>query len=178
MLRATRVIVPAHETAPASDDHHDTAERTVTLARDERYRRRRAMQTDCGVPFLLDLPEPAYLPHGACLALEGGGVIRVAAAAEPVLEIRAASSLELMKIAWHIGNRHVPAEITQDAIYIQPDHVLADMVRGLNGTAEEAVRPFEPEGGAYGHHGTLQAGHTHGAPAHSAGRDKHHHHDH
>ena len=154
MLRATQVIAP-------EDTRIAAAAMTITLTRENRYRRRVAWQTDCGTPFLLDLAEASYLAHGAGLVLDDGAIVRVKAASEPVLCITASESTALARIAWHIGNRHTPAEITANAIYIQPDHVLAEMVRGLGGTVADDMRPFEPEGGAYGGHGSLESGHHH-----------------
>lgn len=165
-------MISATEIVPLSDVRLTDAERTITLTREERYRRRIVMTTDCGFQFLLDLPEAAYFPHGSGLLLETGEVIAVRAADEPLMELRAGSPGLLMRIAWHIGNRHTPAEITTDALYIQPDHVLADMVRGLGGTVSEVMRPFEPEGGAYGGHGTLNEGHHHGAHGHAHKHDQ------
>ena len=142
---------------------------TITLDRASRYRRRLAMTTDGGRDFLLDLAEPTYLADGDALSLDTGELIAVKAAAEPLLEIHAHGAVELARIAWHIGNRHTPAEVTAGAIYIKPDHVLEEMVIGLGGHVHKVMRPFEPEGGAYGHKGALtQAHHHHG---------HHHHHD-
>lgn len=166
MIRATSIT-------PQADERAGTASRTVTLTREERYRRRIVMTTDCGFQFLLDLPEAAYLADGSGLLLETGDIVRVRAAEELLLEIRADSTERLMRLAWHIGNRHTPAEIAADALYIQPDHVLAEMVRGLGGSVREVERPFEPEGGAYGGRGALHGGHHHGANGHS-----HDHHGH
>ncbi|MCC2112526.1 MAG: urease accessory protein UreE [Hyphomicrobiales bacterium] len=135
---------------------------TITLPREERYRRRRVMTTDCGLSFLLDLDQATYLAGGDGLLLDNGAVVGVQAMPEPLLEITAADAATLARIAWHIGNRHTPAEITVAAIYIQPDHVLAAMVEGLGGSVGDVTRPFEPEGGAYGGHGSLEAGHHHG----------------
>jgi urease accessory protein len=163
----------ASSVIPPADVPPDETNRFVTLARDERYRRRIVMTTDCGFQFLLDLPEATYLADGSGLLLETGDIVCVRAAAEPLLEIRTGSAGLLMRLAWHLGNRHTPAEITADALYIQPDHVLADMVRGLGGTVAEVTRLFEPEGGAYGGHGALSSGHHHGDGAHS-----HDHHGH
>ena len=154
MKRATSVI--------AKDDARiGEAVREITLTREDRYKRRITWQTDCGLEFLLDLEEPTYLPNGSGLALDDGSVIRVKAAAEALLKVTAHDPVTLTRITWHIGNRHTPAEITADAIYILPDHVLAEMVRGLGGHVTETSRPFEPEGGAYGGHGTLERGHHH-----------------
>ncbi|MGB0083744.1 MAG: urease accessory protein UreE [Rhodomicrobiaceae bacterium] len=164
MLRATTVILPPDSRLA------DPADR-ITLAREDRHRRRVAMTTDSGKPFLLDLPEAAYLANGCGLLLEDGGVVLVRAAEEPLLRIGAPEPATLARIAWHIGNRHTPAEITAEAIFIQPDHVLAEMVRGLGGAVESVMRPFEPEGGAYGGH----AARGHGDHHH---RHDHHHHEH
>ena len=133
----------------------------ITLNREQRYRRRIAMRTDAGRDFLLDLPEATCLADGDALLLDTGELIEVRAATEPLLSIRAADAVTLARIAWHIGNRHTPCEITPTTIYIQPDHVLAEMVVGLGGEVRDAQRPFEPEGGAYGGKGPLARGHHH-----------------
>jgi urease accessory protein len=167
MLRATRVILPP-------DERLDRAGSTITLAREDRYRRRVAMTADDGAAFLLDLAEATYLPNGAGLLLEDGSIVRVRAADEPLLKISAPDGLALARLAWHIGNRHTPAEITAGAIFIQPDHVLAEMLRGLGGAVETVSRPFEPEGGAYGGNGPLERSHHH--PTHGGhGRHDHEH---
>ncbi len=145
---------------------------TITLDRQSRYRRRVLLTTDGGRELLLDLPEATYLAHGDGLAVEGGAVL-VKAAAEDLLEIHAHDALALATIAWHLGNRHTPAEITRGAIYIQPDHVLAELVEQLGAHVHRVLRPFEPEGGAYGGKGPLHSGHHH----HHGGAH-HHHHDH
>jgi urease accessory protein len=156
MIRATRVV---RRDALASAEIVDR----IILDSGDRYRRRMAMKGVGGVAFLLDLAVPTVLDDGDALALEDGRLVWVEAAAEPLLAIRAPSPLALKRLIWHIGNRHIPAEITEDAVYIGFDHVLAEMVRGLGGTAEPVERPFRPEGGAYageagGHH---HHGHSH-----------------
>ncbi|MGE3160361.1 MAG: urease accessory protein UreE [Xanthobacteraceae bacterium] len=153
---------------------------TITLDRAGRYRRRVALTCDDGMAFLLDLSEPAYLADGDALVLDDGRLIVVRAAAEDLLEIHAADAPSLARIAWHIGNRHTPAEITAQAVYIQPDHVLAEMVEGLGGHVHRVRRPFEPEGGAYGTKGPLARGHHHdeGGGHHHHSSGVHHHHDH
>ena len=150
---------------------------TITLDRQARHRRRIALTTDRGHTFLLDLAEPTYLAHGDALELSNGALIKVIAAAENLLEIHAHDGVALARIAWHLGNRHTPAEVTKDAIYIQPDHVLAEMVAGLGAHVHAVRRPFEPEGGAYGGHGPLQASHHHGT-GHHHGHDHDHDHGH
>jgi urease accessory protein len=127
----------------------------ITLDHEARNRRRLAMTADGGLAFLLDLPRPMALEDGDALALDDGRLVEVRAAEEALLEITAGTPLRLAKIAWHLGNRHTPAEVTEDAIYVAPDHVLAEMVRGLGGSAREVRRPFRPERGAY-------HGHDHG----------------
>lgn len=140
---------------------------SITLTREQRYRRRIVCKTDQGDAFLLDLAEAEYLPDGTGLDLDDGSIVVVRAAAEDLLKVTAPDSGSLMRIAWHIGNRHTPAEVTAEAIYILPDHVLADMVRGLGGTIANVSRPFEPEGGAYGGHGSLERGHHHHSHDHA-----------
>lgn len=168
MLRATTVIRRADLGQRITID-------TITLDRESRWRRRIAMTTDRGHAFLLDLPEATYLAHGDALELSNGALVKVEAAPEDLLEIHAHDTLSLMRIAWHIGNRHTPAEITGHAIYIKPDHVLAEMVAGLGAHVHAVRRPFEPEGGAYGSKGPLQSGHHHG---HDHGHSHDHDHDH
>jgi urease accessory protein len=147
---------------------------SITLDREGRHRRRVLLTTDRGHEVLLDLAEATYMAHGDALALDNGTHIKIIAAAEPLLEIRAHGAVELARLAWHIGNRHTPAEISHDAIYIQPDHVLANMVVGLGAHVHDVMRPFDPEGGAYGGKGPLQESH-HG---HSHSHSDTHSHDH
>jgi len=142
---------------------------TITLDREARYRRRVRLTTDGGQALLLDLAEATYLADGDALETEHGLVL-VRAAVEPSMEVHARDALHLTRIAWHIGNRHTPAEITRDAIYLQPDHVLEAMITGLGGVVHHVMRPFEPEGGAYGGHGALEQGHHRGGEGHAHGR--------
>jgi urease accessory protein len=157
MLRANSVVRrPAVRAERVAD--------TVVLDHDGRQRRRIALQGEGGLEFLLDLDRPAALNDGDAVRLEDGRLVKVRAAAQALLEIRAENPLRLMRLAWHIGNRHTPAEVTSEAIYIEHDHVLAEMVRGQGCTATLVTRPFQPERGAYDH----DCGHD--DPAH------HHHH--
>jgi urease accessory protein len=146
---------------------------TIVLPHDGRYRRRITMRTEGDLVFLLDLAEAIQLKHGDGLLLEDGRMIGVIAAEEPVAEIAANNAHHLARIAWHIGNRHVPAEILADRIRIAPDHTIEDMVRGLGGTVTRIEARFEPEGGAYEHGGSHahQHGHGHG---HEHGHNHHH----
>ncbi|CAA2160420.1 Urease accessory protein UreE 1 [Methylobacterium brachiatum] len=157
MIRATRILRREHLSGGEIVDR-------VVLESGERHRRRIALRGAGGLGFLLDLPEAAVLDDGDALVLEDGRLIWVEAAPERLLEIRAASDHALKRLIWHIGNRHIPAEIGAEAVWIADDHVLADMVRGLGGTAEPVERPFRPEGGAYsGDHGH---DHPHGGHHH------------
>jgi urease accessory protein len=170
MLRATAIVRKA---AVRPDRVADT----VTLDHEGRQRRRFALRAEGGLEFLLDLERAAVLNDGDALKLDDGRLVEVRAAPQPLLEIRAENPLRLMRIAWHIGNRHTAAEITADAIYIEDDHVLAEMVRGQGGTATPVTRPFQPERGAYEHDcGHDHGGHDHGA--HSHAHDHHHGHEH
>jgi urease accessory protein len=89
------------------------------------------------------------LREGDGLVLEGGGAVIVRAAPEPLLEIDAHSAVALMRIAWHLGNRHVPVQVLDRRLRIRPDHVLAGLVKQLGGSVGEIDAAFEPEGGAY-----------------------------
>ena len=122
---------------------------TVTLAYLDRHRRRIRLVAGSGEAYLLDLPRAHHLVEGDGLELEGGGYLRVRAAAEPVLEITAADPAGLLRIAWHLGNRHLPLQVTGERLRIRADHVIAEMVTGLGGRIIQLEAPFDPEIGAY-----------------------------
>jgi urease accessory protein len=125
----------------------------ITLDHHARHRRRCLLLTDSGRELMLDLANTAHIADGDGLALDGGGHVVVRAAREDLLEIRAADGSALARLAWHLGNRHTPAEITAGAIYIEADHVLEEMLVGLGARVKGVRRAFEPESGAYaGHH--------------------------
>ncbi len=125
---------------------------TVTLAYVDRHRRRIRLVADSGEAFLLDLPRAHHLVDGDGLELDGGGYLRVRAAPEPVLEIEAAEPADLLRIAWHLGNRHLPLQVAGERLRIRADHVIADMVAGLGGRITRLEAPFDPETGAYHEH--------------------------
>jgi urease accessory protein len=162
MLRATSVIRKAAV-------KQDKVVETLTLDHEDRNRRRVALKGDGGLDVLLDLDKPTALNDGDAVKLEDGRLVLIKAAPQSLLEIRAENPLRLMRVAWHIGNRHTPAEITNDAIYIENDHVLAEMIRGQGCAMSEVERPFQPERGAYDH------GHDHGHDHDHHGHDHHHH---
>ena len=121
----------------------------IRLGYDDRHRRRLALRAEGGTELLLDLPHATLLRHGDGLKLESGGYVRVEALAEPLLEIRGRSPRDLVRLAWHLGNRHLPAELGTDYLLIRRDHVIADMIRHLGGSVREIEAPFNPETGAY-----------------------------
>jgi urease accessory protein len=121
----------------------------VTLGYFDRHRRRIRLVGDSGADFLLDLPRAQHLADGDGLELDSGGYVRVRAAPEPVLEIEAADRASLLRIAWHLGNRHLPLQVAGDRLRIRQDHIIAGMVLGLGGRITTLEAPFDPEIGAY-----------------------------
>lgn len=124
----------------------------VTLDYDSRHRRRFRMTTEGGVEVLLDLAKAVAMADGDGLRLEDGGWLAVAAALEPVVEVTCAGARHLARIAWHLGNRHLPAQFGDRGILIRPDHVIEEMLRGLGAETRRLAAPFQPEGGAYAAH--------------------------
>jgi urease accessory protein len=158
---------------------------------DDRHRRRMAMTGTRGLEFLLDLENAVALRGGDALVLEDGRLVEVVAAPEPLVEIRGADPHHLIRVAWHLGNRHLPTQIMAKALRIRRDHVIEAMVRGLGARVVEIEAPFDPEGGAYagtGHgrahedhaHHTGHKGHDHdhAHDHHDHGHDHHHHDEH
>jgi len=130
----------------------DSVVDTVTLAYVDRHRRRIRLAADSGEAYLLDLPRAHHLVDGDGLELDSGGYLRVRAAPEPVFEIEAAGPADLLRIAWHLGNRHLPLQVAGARLRIRADHVIADMVVGLGGRITRQEAPFDPETGAYHEH--------------------------
>lgn len=151
-------IAPAGQ--PASIEPYGFA----TLAHDERHLRRRAVLLDSGDKVLVDLPEPVALNHGDRLVLEDGRQVEIRAAEEELYAIRGRSAAHLIEIAWHVGNRHLAAQIEDGRLLILRDHVIRGMLEGLGAEVTDVVEPFVPTRGAY------SGGHSHG--------HDHHHHDH
>mgnify|MGYP001338061897 FL=1 len=129
----------------------------ATLSYDDRFLRRKRIDCDGGGAVLVDLAETVSLEAGDALQTDDGRLIEIAAAEEPVVEVRGPN---LARLAWHIGNRHTPCQVGDDRLVIRPDHVLEAMLEGLGATLTPIIAPFRPEGGAYGHGRTL--GHDHG----------------
>ena len=131
------------------------------------------MTSDHGAKFLLDEAEAVQLHHGDGLELEDGRVVVVIAAPEALLEVRAADPNHLLRLAWHLGNRHLSTAIDGERLLIRYDRVIADMLVRLGATVAQVEAPFDPEGGAYGGP-ALGHAHGHDHPDH----DHHHSHDH
>ncbi|MCA3648008.1 MAG: urease accessory protein UreE [Methylobacterium sp.] len=170
MIRATEVIA-------RGDWRGDPAD-TVVLDFDDRHRRRFAMEGVGGLNFLLDLPEAVALRTGDALKLEDGRLVEILGASEPLVEIRAESPEHLLRLAWHLGNRHLPVQVAGQKLRIRRDHVIEAMVQGLGGQVRAVEAAFDPEGGAYAqamhtHHHGHDHHHDHGPHHHD-----HHHHDH
>ena len=105
-----------------------------------------------GEEVLLDLPNAVAMADGDGLQLDDGRWLRIQAAAEPVVEIRHQDPMQLVRLAWHLGNRHLPTEIQNQVLRIRPDHVIEDMLRGFGADLARVQTAFQPEGGAYGGH--------------------------
>lgn len=124
----------------------------IVLDHDLRHRRRRVMKTAGGLAVLLDLPATTTLQHGDGLELEDGRIVVVEAEAEELVEIAAADPTVMVRVAWHLGNRHLPTQIAGDRLRIRRDHVIEAMLAGLGATVTPVSAPFDPEGGAYSGH--------------------------
>ncbi|WP_404477768.1 urease accessory protein UreE [Novosphingobium sp. BL-52-GroH] len=142
---------------------------TVRLDFDQRNRRRMVFTTEAGAVILLDMPRAVHLRDGDALRLDSGASVRVEAVGEALLEIHAHSTAQLVRIAWHLGNRHLPTQLAGQSLLIRHDHVIAGMVEGLGGHVHHVIAPFDPEGGAYS-----AGGHGH----HDHDNDHDHHHGH
>jgi urease accessory protein len=170
MIRATEVK-PQHRWAEAPAD-------SVVLDFDDRHRRRMAMTGTRGLEFLLDLENAVALRGGDALALEDGRLVEVVSAPEPLLEIRGADPHHLIRVAWHLGNRHLPTQIMAKGLRIRRDHVIEAMVKGLGARVVEIEAPFDPEGGAYAGTGHGHAHEDHARHTGHHGHDHDHAHDH
>jgi urease accessory protein len=163
MIRATQVRAHHHWIEAPAD--------TVVLDFDDRHR--------------LDLENATVLRGGDALVLDDNRLIEVVAAPEPLIEIRGNDPQHLVQVAWHLGNRHLPTQITTKGLRIRRDHVIEAMVKGLGARVIEIEAPFDPEGGAYAGGGHVHAPETdphhhasHHHSSHDHGDHGHHHDDH
>jgi len=157
-MRANAVLA-----AGSWDEARKTDE--VLLDFDQRFRRRIVLTTRAGANLALDLPHAVRLRDGDGLVADDDSIIRVRACPEPLLDIAAAPSL-LTRIAWHLGNRHLPVQFAEGTLRIRADHVIAAMVEGLGASVRPLEAPFDPEPGAYAaagahHHHTDEDDHAH-----------------
>jgi len=176
MLQASKRIVQGAGLAPALLRRAAT----LTLDWDLRQKSRFDSHDSQGRHIGVFLPRGTVLRGGDVLVASNGDLLRVLAAPQPVLRITACpahgSPFDLVRAAYHLGNRHVPIELRPDHLKIEPDHVLADMVRLMGLIVVDVQEGFEPESGAYGDHATL--GHSHGdtpSDGHGHGHGHHHH---
>jgi urease accessory protein len=142
-------LIRATEVLPAGRWPGETALDRLVLNYDERHRRRLRYVAEGGTTFLLDLPRAVVLRAGDGLRLENGSIVRIEASPEQLIEITAADTAALIKLAWHIGNRHLPAQLEPERILIREDAVIENMLRGLGATIKHVLEPFTPEAGAY-----------------------------
>ena len=164
---------------------------TVTLDWDLRQKSRFETTDSLGRSVGVFLPRGTVVRGGDVLIAEDGSLIRVEAAPQSVLRITACtahgSPIDLTRAAYHLGNRHVPIELRPDYLQIEPDHVLADMLRAMHLIVNQVDAPFEPESGAYSSHGAHSHAHAHADThahahpephVHGPGCDHDHDHDH
>lgn len=135
---------------PAGYWPKETAAGSLTLDFDARHRRRIRLTADQGEDVLLDLPKAVAMADGDGLQLEDGRWLRIQAAPELVVEVRHKDPNQFVRLAWHLGNRHLPTEIQNQVLRIRPDHVIEDMLHGFGAELVKVQAPFQPEGGAYG----------------------------
>jgi urease accessory protein len=171
MLRATTVI---RKPAVKPDRVVDT----VVLDHEGRSGRRMALKGENGLDFHLDLDKAAALNDGDAVKLEDGRLVRVKAAPQRLLEVRAENPLRLFRVAYQLGGQHAPAEITADAIYVEDEDALAELVRSQGCTATPVMRAFQPEREVHAHDCGHDHGHHHGHDHHAHDHDHHHGHEH
>jgi urease accessory protein len=178
MLQASKLIPQGRGLAPALLKRAPQVE----LDWDLRQRSRFDATASDGQHIGVFLPRGSVVRGGDVLVLESGALVRVIAALQPVLRITACShhghhhdaAFDLMRAAYHLGNRHVPIELKPDHLKIEPDHVLADLLRAMHLEVAEVSEAFEPEAGAYGQH----ADHGHSHAAHTQASHAQHDHGH
>lgn len=123
----------------------------AVLMHDERRVRRRMLTLVHGDSVLVDFPEPVTLADRSSLKLEDGRLVEIIAGEEQLYDVRGRDKLHLMRLCWHLGNRHLKTQIEDGRVLILRDHVIRDMLRGLGATVTDVTEPFNPEEGAYSH---------------------------
>lgn len=150
MLRALSVLPPNHGRGLPYD--------SVTLEHTERRLRRKLLRLAGGDEVMVDFPQTLTLEHGSALELEDGRLAGIIAAEELLYEVRGRDTAHLVRLAWHIGNRHTSAQLEEARILIKRDHVLKTMLEGLGATIGNVSEPFYAEHGAY--HSHADTGHA------------------
>lgn len=133
----------------------------VVLAHDERHLRRKVLQLEHGDEVLVDLKAAVSLDHGDALALDNGELVEVIAGEEDLLEVLPANPVHLSELCWHIGNRHLAAQIEAGRVLVLKDHVIITMLEGLGAHVHIVSEPFHPTRGAYSGHGGHSNTHSH-----------------
>ena len=140
----------------------------VVLAHDLRHLRRKLLHLESGEMVMLDLKEPVLFADGDLLVRDDGELIAIVAADEKLFEIGGRDARHIVELAWHLGNRPLPAQIEAERILILRDHVIRAMLEGLGASVREITAPFQPVRGAYHSHGSHDHGsHDHGHHGHS-----------
>ena len=150
MFRVANILAAGHNRTPSD---------RVTLEHDERRLRRKVLRLFSGDEIMLDLRDTTTLDHGGGLELEDGRVVEVIAADEFLYQVVARDPTHLLRLAWHIGNRHTPAQLEPHRILIKRDHVLKTMLQGQGATVTDVTEPFFAEHGAY-HHAHADTSHA------------------
>jgi urease accessory protein len=156
MLRVVRIVASAGQGARPID--------TLVLNPDQRRMQTGHFTGVNGTAIGVMLPEPVLLRNGDALELDDGTLVEVVIAPEPLVEIRGTDLTHLARLAWHLGDRHVPVQIFANRLGMRPEAALEAMLKALGARLAAIEAPFDPEGGAYAHH--------------AQGHDHHHDHDH
>lgn len=180
MLTLSKCLSGGHGLAPVLVKRAATVELDWDVRQKSRFEATDSQGRQLGV----FLPRGTVVRGGDVLVAEDGSLVRVVSAAQPVLKVTHCSAhgapFDLLRAAYHLGNRHVALELKPDHLKIEPDHVLADMLRGMHLIVQPVQEPFEPEGGAYAQgHASHGHGHRHEHGAHDHDHDHDHgHHGH
>src|SRR3954465_5211315 len=158
MLRVVRVV-----TSPGADARHIDS---VILNSEQRRLQAGLFTGVNGTQIGAMLPEPVLLRNGDALELDDGSLVDVVIEPEPLVEIRGSDLTHLARLAWHLGDRHVPLQIFPNRLRMRPDAALEAMLKGLGARLIPIEAPFDPEGGAYAQLGKAQAPH---GPDHAKG---------
>jgi urease accessory protein len=133
--------------------HHSSPPLILCLTAEERTRSRHSFITEDRTPVQLQLTRGTTLQEGDLLTTEAGDIfVQVSAKPEPVLTVTSDDTINLLRAAYHLGNRHVSLEITPNYLRLTPDPVLGGMLTQLGLEVIAEVAPFCPQGGAYSHH--------------------------